>query len=120
MLRAIGQPVRLRILLAIGRREACVCHLEALLGLRQAHISQQLMALRKAGILSARREGRFIYYRLNDPRLLDLIQMAGRLAKIPETELKALVQADQIPHCCCPKCVATLVPRVEGADTMTV
>ena len=52
LLRAIDQPARLRILMAIGRSEACVCHLEAMLVLRQAYISQHLMALRHAGILT--------------------------------------------------------------------
>jgi len=48
VLGAIQQTARLRILLAIGEGEACVCHLETLLGYRQAYISQHLMALRKA------------------------------------------------------------------------
>ena len=60
-LRAISQPVRLEILLAIGTGEACVCHLEAVIGQRQAYISQQLMALREAGIVKSRRDGRNIY-----------------------------------------------------------
>lgn len=53
LFRLLGQPVRLRILLAIGTGEACVCHLEAHLGLRQALISQYLMVLRDAGLATA-------------------------------------------------------------------
>jgi ArsR family transcriptional regulator len=55
LLRVLGQPERLSILLLIGKGEACVCHLEAALGLRQAYISQHLMALREANIVIARR-----------------------------------------------------------------
>ncbi|MEJ2350922.1 MAG: metalloregulator ArsR/SmtB family transcription factor, partial [Anaerolineales bacterium] len=87
MFRSLGQMARLRILLAIGTGEACVCHLEARLGLRQAYISQHLMALRKAGIVTDQREGRYIFYRLQNPRLLELIQLAGVLSGIPEDEL---------------------------------
>ena len=58
LLSAIGNPVRVQILLAIGKGEACVCHLESLLGLRQAYISQQLMTLRKKKLITSRREGK--------------------------------------------------------------
>jgi len=78
-LEAIGPEARLKILLSIGRGEACVCHLEALLGLRQAYISQQLMALREVGVITARREGRYVYYRLADPKVLDLLHLAWRI-----------------------------------------
>ncbi len=57
-IKAIAFSQRVAILLAIGQGEACVCHLEATLGWQQAYISQHLMALRKAGILEDRREGR--------------------------------------------------------------
>ena len=104
LFRSIGPPTRLRILLAIGVGEACVCHLEAQLGLRQAYISQHLMALREAGLLSTRREGRYVYYRLDDERLLKLIQTAGAIAKIPDVELDGLIQEDRLPQCECPGC----------------
>ena len=65
----ISAASRLAILLVIGEGEACVCHLEAVLGKRQAYISQHLMALRDAGIITPRRDGRFIYYRIT--RIVD-------------------------------------------------
>ena len=102
LFRVMGQPARLRILLTIGDGEACVCHLEAVLGLRQAYISQQLMALRDAGILETRREGRYIFYRLKDPALLGLIQAAGEQLGIPNLNLQP--QADSDYHCPCPHC----------------
>ena len=60
ILRAISTPNRLRILTAIGTGEACVCHLEALLDLRQAYISQQLMEMREADLVDTRRDGRYL------------------------------------------------------------
>ncbi len=47
----LGQPVRLQILLILNTGEECVCHIEAILGIRQASISQQLMVLRDAGLV---------------------------------------------------------------------
>ena len=72
LLTSISNPVRVQILLAIGTGEACVCHLESLLGLRQANISQQLMVLREKKIITSRREGKYIYYRLVNPNVLEV------------------------------------------------
>jgi ArsR family transcriptional regulator len=97
-LRTISSTPRLRILLGIGAREVCVCHLEALLGWRQAYLSQHLMALRRAKVLVSRRAGRFVYYRLRDPRTLDILRQA---AEIMEVRLSALPIPD---NCVCPTC----------------
>lgn len=78
----LGQPARLLIVLAIGEERACVCHLEAALGLRQAYISQQLMQLRAAGLVETERVGRHIFYRLADPRWLGLIRQAAELKQV--------------------------------------
>jgi ArsR family transcriptional regulator len=108
LLRTLGQPARIQILLAIGSGEACVCHLEAVLGERQAFISQHLMALRKAHVLASRREGRYVYYRLRDPQLLEMLQLAGEQVGLPR-----LIQLDEPikneePACGCPHCAADL------------
>jgi len=115
LLRSIDQPARLRILMAIGQGEACVCHLEAMLGLRQAYISQHLMALRQAGILTARREGRYIYYRLSDQQLLELIQMTAAITGVDENTMQTLIQNEPLPLCECPNCAVKL-QDTEGAS----
>lgn len=109
LLETISPLTRLQILLAIGTGEACVCHLEAALGLRQAYISQHLMALRKADILLDRREGRYIFYRLKDATLLDLITAAATLSGISTETVSALVNNKSL-SCECPQCVPTPVP----------
>lgn len=106
--RAVSSPARLLILAGIGRGEACVCHLEALLDMRQAYISQQLMEMRDAGILETRRDGRYIFYRLSEPALLDLLIKIGVLFNIPSDETEGLIQSDPLPHCCCPDCIDRL------------
>ena len=120
-LRALGQPERLKILLVIGHGEACVCHLEAALDLRQAYISQHLMALRQAGIVAARREGRRIFYRLGNPDLLDFIQQAGRQIGFTEEEITALEQPARIEGCPCPHCnVDGTLPQYDHMTLSTI
>lgn len=104
LLQVIGPQPRLEILLALDTGEACVCHLEAFLGQRQAYISQHLMALRESGIITARRDGRFVFYRLQNPALLDLIYSAGLLAGVPENELGGGNMP--LPACECPSCAS--------------
>lgn len=104
LLRVISQTVRLDILLTIGTGEACVCHLEAVIGQRQAYISQQLMALRKAGIVESRREGRNIYYHVRNLRILDLIQSAFEISN-QKSDLTLIIGPKNIKgKCPCPKC----------------
>ena len=105
LFRNLSQPERVRILFAIGEGESCVCHLEAMLELRQAYISQHLMALREAGILTTRRDGRFVYYRLANPELLVFLRQAGELTGLTAQELDNGMPALQTGSCCCPKCV---------------
>ncbi len=103
-LQVLGSPARIAILIAIGRGEACVCHLEAILGWRQAYISQHLMALRKADILQDRREGRYVYYRLKDEALLALVRDAAALGGLDPRSVDALANPDPGPNCECPHC----------------
>jgi DNA-binding transcriptional ArsR family regulator len=98
LLQTIGQGSRLQILLAIGEGDACVCHLEATFGWRQAYLSQHLMALRKAGIVLTSRQGRNIHYRLSDPRYLAVIQQAAALQDV------TLPKLAPSPECTCPNC----------------
>lgn len=101
LFKEISPPARIKILLAIGEEEVCVCHLEANLRMKQAYLSQHLMALRKAGILITNREGRFIYYRLAKPELLTVIQAAARVLDIKMVVNEKPIEKNKCP---CPKC----------------
>lgn len=109
-LSVIASPQRIAILLSIGKGEACVCHLETALGWRQAYISQHLMALRKADILQDRREGRYVYYRLKNASLLDLITASASLSGLAADSISAIVNVQIYPSCECPHCVPELIP----------
>ena len=109
-LQAIASPQRIALLLAIGKGEACVCHLEAALGWRQAYISQHLMALRKADILRDRREGRYVYYRLKTASYLDLILDSAPLSGLSAEAVSAVINTQIYPSCECPHCATVLIP----------
>ena len=94
--RALAHPVRLQILDMLRGGEVCVCHMEAALGKRQAYISQQLIVLREAGLVEARKDGLQVFYRLVDPALEDLLTATlGSVIGIP---------CAPIAGCPCPRC----------------
>jgi ArsR family transcriptional regulator, arsenate/arsenite/antimonite-responsive transcriptional repressor len=68
LFRALADPTRLRLLNLISDREICVCYFVEILGLSQPKISRHLAYLRRAGIVAARREGRWTHYRLVMPK----------------------------------------------------
>ena len=104
LFQSISPLPRVQILQAIGEGEACVCHLETALGLRQAYLSQHLMALRQAGVVVSRREGRNVFYRLANRDILELIQQAGRLLGLADAALHTTDATQPLPHCPCPHC----------------
>lgn len=116
-LQAIASSQRIAILLAIGKGEACVCHLESALGWRQAYISQHLMALRKADILQDRREGRYVYYRLKTASYLDLILDSANLSGLSAETVSAVINTQTYPSCECPHCTPALI-SVESLKTV--
>jgi len=67
LFRALADGTRLRLLNLIGEREICVCYFVEILRASQPKISRHLAYLRKAGIATARREGKWMHYRLTIP-----------------------------------------------------
>ena len=65
LLKTIAENNRLKIICLLGRGEKCVCEIMALLDLPNNLMSHHLKVLTKAGILLKRKEGRFIFYRMN-------------------------------------------------------
>ena len=69
----LSHQARLHILDELRKDEACVCHLQTVLGRPQAYVSQQLRVLREAGVVTDRKDGLLVYYRLADPQVEHLI-----------------------------------------------
>ncbi len=73
-LKAVAHPVRLQILDMLRQGEVCVCHIERAIHQRQAYVSQQLMVLREAGLVESRKDGLQVYYWIDDPMVIDLLE----------------------------------------------
>ena len=74
--RVIGSDTRLKILLALDGRELCAGHLAEAVGMAPSAVSNQLKALRQARLITARREGKMLYYSLADCHPREIIHLA--------------------------------------------
>ncbi|PIE71335.1 MAG: transcriptional regulator [Deltaproteobacteria bacterium] len=74
--KALSDPGRLRIVLTLLFREHCVCDIAAICGQRESAISHQLRLLRAQKIVKNRREGKTVYYSLDDAHVESLIRMS--------------------------------------------
>ncbi len=74
-LRALANPSRLALLCELNGAEKSVGELENALGMSQAYVSQQLARLRSEGLVEGRRDGRAIFYRISDSRVLPMIEL---------------------------------------------
>ena len=74
-LKAISHPLRLKILCVIGSEEACVQDIVDAVGTSQSNISQHLAILREKEVLLSRKDANRVFYRVGDPRTLQLIAM---------------------------------------------
>lgn len=83
---ALGDPTRLRIVSALSQRELCVCDIAASLGMSQSAISHQIRQLRELGLVRSRRDGRLVYYALDDDHVLTLFHQAKEHVEHLEVE----------------------------------
>ena len=100
LFKALMHPARLTILETLRDGEQCVCHLEAVMGCRQAYISQHLMFLREAGLVEDRRDGTRIFYRVIRPEVFDLVDAAFQMTGMKPIQRKYI----KLDNCTCPKC----------------
>jgi DNA-binding transcriptional ArsR family regulator len=71
---ALGDPTRVRILDALSHGELCVCDLAAVLGVSQSAVSHQLRLLRGLRLVRPRREGRIVFYSLDDQHIISIFK----------------------------------------------
>lgn len=88
---ALGDPTRLRIVATLATNEMCVCDIAATLGLSMSAVSHQLRILRERGLVRPRREGRLVYYVLDDDHVRTLYaqardHIAHGLAEMPSAD----------------------------------
>ena len=114
---ALADPTRLRLLNLMNGREVCVCYFVEILKQGQPKISRHLAYLRRAGIVEARREGKWMHYRIERP--VDLRAASVLDAALKSFEADRSMQADLARlgrACCAPQRFVTL----QGAPVPTV
>lgn len=73
----LGDPSRCKMVLALSKsRELCVCDLSEIVGLSLPTVSHHLRKLREQGLVSSRREGKLMFYRLDDEATRTLLELA--------------------------------------------
>jgi len=77
--KALGHPLRIRVLELLAEEDLPVSAMLEHVPVSQPHLSQQLAVLRRAGIVTARREGGGVVYALADPRLADLLALSRQI-----------------------------------------
>ncbi len=108
LFKVLIHPVRLAILEMLRPGEECVCHMTAMLGLRQAYVSQQLMVLREAGLVIDRRDGWNIYYRVTRPEIYRVLDAARALMPDQDQARDVIILNRRSEACPCPKCQAAV------------
>ena len=99
--RALADRTRLRLLNLVGEKEVCVCYFVAVLKLSQPKISRHLAYLRRAGIVGARRQGKWMHYRLlvpSDPHGARILKDA--LAWLQQDPEMRRDQSQLVRACC--------------------
>lgn len=72
----IGDPTRLKILFALDKEEVCVCDIANILSMSKSSISHQLAVLRKSEIIKCRKQGKEVYYTLDDNHVNEVFEIA--------------------------------------------
>ncbi len=85
--KGLGDPIRLRILELLADGEKSVGDIVERLGLAQNNVSMHLGCLRWCGYVTRRREGRYVYYSLGDPRVMEIVRLAQGLLQGSEVYL---------------------------------
>lgn len=100
---ALGDRTRLRLLNLMGDQEICVCYFVEILASPQPKISRHLAYLRKAGVVAARREGKWMHYRIVPPPHSGAAQILHQtLAALEDDKAMRADRARLTKACCAP------------------
>jgi DNA-binding transcriptional ArsR family regulator len=110
---ALAHPARIEILELLRDSEACVCHIQTMLDQRQAYISQHLNVLRRAGLVTCRKEGLRVYYQARNPQVYALLEAVKTVLLVsgqwqPDLTIPTGV-GRRNQACTCPQCSSELL-----------
>ncbi|PBC40116.1 transcriptional regulator [Rhodococcus sp. ACS1] len=96
--KTLGHPARIRVLELLSEREHAVSEMLPEVGIEPANLSQQLSILRRAGLVTARREGLSVSYALTSPRIAELLRVArGILTGVVAGQAEVLEDVPESP-----------------------
>jgi ArsR family transcriptional regulator len=98
---ALGDMTRLRLLNLMGDQEICVCYFVEILGSPQPKISRHLAYLRNAGIVAARREGKWMHYRIVMPPHAGAARILRRTLAVLRVERALEADRARLTKACC-------------------
>jgi len=82
ILKVLSDPTRIKIVSAIANDEICVCEIASTLQLSQSLVSHQLRALRHLGLVNLRKNGRNMYYSLNNAGVQRILEECKRMTQV--------------------------------------
>jgi len=93
ILKAIAQPTRLKIIEFLREGERCVCEIFPAIGEEQSNTSRHLNMMTASGILTRRKDGLKIYYAINHPEVLIIVDLAATIMMSEITRRHELLKA---------------------------
>ncbi|MBI5656222.1 MAG: winged helix-turn-helix transcriptional regulator [Geobacter sp.] len=93
ILKALGQPTRLKIVEFLRDGERCVCEIFPAIGEEQSNTSRHLNMLQASGILSRRKDGLKIYYAIKHPEVMAIVDLSRQIMVQEITGKNLLLQA---------------------------
>lgn len=125
--KAVADPSRVRIMKLLEGGELCVCQITAVMDLAPATISKHLAALKTAGLLQQRRDGKWVYYRLADrqlnayaPQFLALVRASLRDCPTTAEDTRVLTLVNALPlQILCDQGRAALSPNAQAPEAST-
>ena len=94
LFKALAHPSRIGILEFLRQGEQSVSELQAQLGIEAASVSQQLASLRARNIVEGRKEGTSVYYRVRDPQIFEMLDLARAILNAQLIDLQAIADED--------------------------
>lgn len=109
---ALADRTRLRLLNLMDGREVCVCYFVEILGQSQPKISRHLAYLRRAGMVAARREGKWMHYRIVPPPHAGAVRILREALAALRTEKEMMADRARLEKACC---APARIAALEGA-----
>jgi ArsR family transcriptional regulator len=101
LFRALADRTRLRLLNLIGDREVCVCFFVEILKTSQPKISRHLAYLRRAGLVSSRRDGKWMHYRITEPANPTAKRVFDDVRKWLQSDTAMVRERERLEGICC-------------------